>query len=100
MRRKARIDQNQNEVVRQLRNIPGVTVRITSMVGEGFADFVIGYKKRNFLIELKNSKNIPSKKKLTPEEEKFFQAWTGQVDKAETIEDCLKIIGLFTPKGW
>lgn len=94
MRRAARIDENQQSIVKALRMIPGVSIRITSMVGDGFVDLICGYKKNNFLIELKDGKKIPSKRKLTEEEEKFHKEWKGQIGVAENLEDCLKIIGI------
>ena len=93
MRRIARIDDNQKEVVSQLRKL-GVSVAITSMIGKGFPDFVIGYQNKNYLIELKDGAKVKSKKGLTMDEAKFFTAWKGQVDKCESLEDICKIIGI------
>jgi hypothetical protein len=43
---------------------------------------------------LKDEKKPPSAKKLTPDEEEFFNEWRGQVTKCETLEEILKVIGL------
>ena len=94
--RAARIDDNQNEIVAQLRDIPGCTVWITSMVGHGGPDFVIGWMGANSLIELKDGDKVPSKRKLTKDEKKFHAQWAGQIDIAESFEDCLRIIGVST----
>lgn len=90
--RKKRVDGNQNELVEQMRQIPGLTVRITSGVGEGFTDAVIGYAKKTHLVEIKDPAKPPSKRKLTPDEKKFHESWTGSIHVIETIEDVLKII--------
>ena len=94
MRRAARIDANQNEIVAALRGIPGCKVWITSMVGNGGPDFVIGWMRVNYLIELKDGDKPPSKRRLTPDEKKFHAQWSGQIAVAETFEDCLQIIGV------
>lgn len=87
-----KIDANQNEVVKSLRQLPGISVRVTSMVGDGCPDLIIGYKAMNYLIELKDEKKIPSKKKLTEPEEKFHQSWTGQINVCENLDEILKVI--------
>ena len=89
--RAKRIDTNQNQVVKNLRQL-GISVAITSMLGKGFPDLVIGYKKRNYLIELKDGKKAKSQKKLTECEEEFFNAWKGQINVCENIDDILKLL--------
>lgn len=87
-----RVDRNQPEIVKQLRQIPGVTVAHTHIVGDGFTDLVIGYKRKNYLIEVKDPNQPPSKRRLTPDEEKFHREWTGQIAVAENLTDILKLI--------
>jgi hypothetical protein len=89
-----RIDANQVEVVKQLRKIPGVTVAITSQLGSGFPDLVVGYKKVNYLIELKDGKKSKSEKALTGAEELFMFNWNGQYSVCESFPDCCKVIGI------
>lgn len=86
-----KIDDNQKLIVHQLRKI-GASVAITSMVGKGFVDIVIGWRGKNFLIELKDGAKSASRKLLTADEKEFFQTWNGQVDIAESFDDILKII--------
>lgn len=85
-----RIDRNQNEIVSALRKL-GFSVAITSMLGKGFPDIVVGKNGKNYLFELKDNEKTPSQKKLTPDEEKFFASWRGQVNKVETIDEILEI---------
>ena len=96
MRRAARIDANQPEIVQQLRSVPGVKVCITSQVGGGFPDIIIGYHGANYLIELKDSNKPPSKRKLTPAEKKWHKMWSGygQIATCITFEECLEAIGI------
>ena len=93
MRVRGRIDDNQKEVVSQLRKL-GVSVAITSMLGKGFPDLVLGHQNKNFLIELKDGSKTKSRKTLTEDEEKFFNDWRGQVDKCESLDDICRIIGI------
>lgn len=94
MRKRGKSDSNQKKVIKMLRCIPGVTVKVTSSLGDGFGDFLVGYRKVNYLIELKNDAMIKSKRRLTKDEEKFHSEWTGQIDVCETFEDCLSVIGV------
>lgn len=94
MRKAARIDGNQPDIVKQLRGIPGCKVRITSMVGDGFPDLVVSWQGANYLFELKDASLPPSKRKLTPPEKRFHEQWTGQVDVVESLEDALRVMGL------
>lgn len=88
-----RIDTNQNLIVKQLRRC-GVSVAITSMVGNGFVDIVCGWKGRNYLFELKDGNKTASRKQLTPDEKEFHDAWRGQINKAESFDEIATIIGL------
>jgi hypothetical protein len=63
------------------------------MVGNGCPDLLLGFKKQNYLIELKDYSKPASAKKLTEDEEEFFNEWNGQVNKCETLEDILIVIG-------
>lgn len=90
--RAKKVDKNQPTIVEQLRKIPGVSVAHTHMIGEGLPDIVVGHRQRNYWIEIKDPNQPPSKRKLTPDEEKWHQQWTGHVAVAETVTDILKII--------
>jgi hypothetical protein len=63
-------------------------------VGKGCPDLVVGFRNKNFLIELKDSAKPEREKRLTHDEEIFFMTWTGQVSKCETAEEILKVVGL------
>ena len=93
MRVRGRIDDNQKEVVSQLRKL-GVSVAITSMLGKGFPDLVLGHQNKNYLIELKDGNKTKSRKTLTEDEAKFFNDWRGQCNKCESLDDICRIIGI------
>ena len=92
MRKRAKSDDNQKQLVKTLRGIPGVSVSITSALGDGFPDIVVGYKKQNYLFEIKDGSKPPSQRKLTPDEEKFFSNWFGRVDVVCCLDDVLNIL--------
>ena len=93
MRRAAKIDANQPAIVAFLRRA-GATVAITSTVGSGFPDAVVGWRGRNYMIEIKDPAKPPSARKLTDDERRFFETWRGQVTIVETEADCLRLLGL------
>ena len=96
MRRAARIDENQPELVKQLRSIPGCTVQPLHMVGKGCPDLLVGWMGDNKLLEVKNADMPPSQKHLTPDEKRWHSQWAGQVAIVETFEDCLIVLGIST----
>lgn len=89
-----RVDNNQKKLVEQIRRIPGTSVAHTHMIGEGFPDLVCGFRGRTFLLEVKDPAQPPSKRRLTEDEKKFHEEWTGQIDVVETIDDVLRILEL------
>lgn len=90
--RAKKVDDNQKILVKHLRMIPGVTVEHTHMIGDGVPDIVVGVRGLNYWLEIKDPGKSPSKRKLTPDEEKWHLKWTGQVAIVETLNDVLKII--------
>lgn len=92
MRRAAKIDDNQREIVSALRRV-GCSVQSLAGVGKGVPDLVVGFRKRNFLLEIKDGSKSPSKRKLTPDEQNFHSMWKGQVVIVETVADALKVVG-------
>ena len=86
-----RVDANQSSIVRALREI-GASVQSLADLGKGVPDIAVGYHGKNYLFEIKDWKQPPSKRRLTPDEKKWHQAWNGQVHVVETFDEALKII--------
>ena len=59
MRRAARIDRNQPEIVEALRKL-GASVQPLHTVHDSVPDLLIGYQGRNFLLEVKDGTKPPS----------------------------------------
>ena len=93
VRRKAQVDDSQAEIVEGLRKA-GVAVAVTSSAGQGFPDIVTGFRGQNYLIEIKDGKKPPSKRKLTPDQVSFHNQWKGQIAVAKSLTEAFKIIGL------
>jgi len=89
--RAARTDGNHAKLIKQMRQI-GMSVHSTHAVHDGFPDVVCGYKGINYLFEIKDPLQPPSKRKLTPDEIKFHDNWKGSSHVIETIEDVITII--------
>lgn len=93
MRRVARTDDNQTEIVEALRSI-GASVTPTHQLGGGFPDIVVGYKGVNYLFEIKDGSKPPSARKLTADERKWFESWCGSAHVVESVTEALSIIGI------
>ncbi len=89
-----RVDDNQKEVVKALRSIPGCTVESLAAVGKGVPDLLVGFMGRNYLLEIKDGKKPPSARKLTPDQIKWHKAFGGTVHIVTCYEDALEVIGL------
>ena len=94
MRYANRIDANQNQIVDALRKA-GAVVRIISQ-GDGIPDLLVGYRGYTILMEVKDGEKVPSARKLTEAEQRFFDDWRGgmlvvinSVEEAiETLKRC------------
>lgn len=95
MRKRAKIDGNQKEIVMALRAF-GCTVQSLAAVGDGCPDLLVGYRRVNLLMEIKDPKQPQSKRYLTPAEAKFHGEWFGQVSTVETWQEALDMVRLKT----
>jgi hypothetical protein len=87
MRRAARVDQNQTQIVSALR-AAGAYVWIVGLP----VDLLVGYRNHTYLVEIKTD----AKKRLTPLQADFFENWKGgtlaRVDNPESALRMLKVI--------
>lgn len=87
MRRAAKVDLNQAEVVEALRSA-GVSVQSTAAIGKGFPDLIAARGDRAWTIEVKGPDG-----KLTPDQVKFIAAWRGVVHIVRSAEEALLLVG-------
>lgn len=98
MRRAARIDDNQREVVRALR-AAGAMVVSTASLGGGFPDLAVIHNGRVHLLEVKDGSKPPSSRRLTPLEEGFAmrtQIHGYWVHVVTSSQEALRAIGVLT----
>ena len=88
MRKFGKVDSNHGEIVEGLRRV-GATVQSIASVGGGCPDIVVGFRRRNYLFEIKPS----DKSHLTEDEADWHRDWLGMVDGIYCLEDALHIIG-------
>jgi hypothetical protein len=82
-----RVDNNQTQIVKALRDM-GCTVEHLHAVGKGCPDILVGFKARNFLLEIKDG----DKKVLTPDQFNWHRLWKGQVNVVTNIDDAKNLI--------
>lgn len=87
MRRDARVDANQPEIVAALVAV-GATVQHLHMVGGGCPDILVGYRGRSYPIEIKSAEGV-----LTEKEGAWHEIWRGDVYIVRTAEEALRVIG-------
>lgn len=92
MRRRAKVDRNQSEIVAALRNV-GATVQPLHSVGAGCPDLLVGYRRQNYLLEIKDWQASPSDRELNERQVEWHGGWKGQVAKVETVDAALAVIG-------
>lgn len=95
IRRAARVDTNQSEIVATLRAI-GVTVTDLSGVGDGVPDLVCLWRGQTVWVEVKNGSKPPSARKLTVEQVRFHNdaRLAGvKVHVVSTVDEALAVFG-------
>lgn len=86
IRRAARVDANQAQIVSALR-AAGAYVWIIGLP----VDLLVGYNNHTFLVEIKDG----SKKRLTKLQQEFFEFWTGgALCRVNDVESALRMIGV------
>ena len=94
LRYKAKVDANQQDIVKALRDM-GCSVQSLAMVGGGVPDLLVGYRGNNYLFEVKDGSKPPSARALTPDQLDWLQQWRGQWALIETVEEVKIAIASF-----
>ena len=82
MRTAAKRDAIEPDVVDALEKIGATVYRIDEP-----CDLIVGYRVRNFLIELKSKKGTQ-----TPNQEKFSVGWKGQYRICRSVDEALDLV--------
>lgn len=89
--RAARVDANAPAIVAALRRI-GAVVRVIRQ-GEGIPDLLVGYRGQTVLVEVKDGAKPPSARRLTPDEQRFFDEWTGgPCVIVNSVEEAIQVV--------
>jgi hypothetical protein len=96
MRRAAKVDANQDQVVSALR-AAGASVQSLAAIGKGCPDLLVGYRGYTMLMEVKDGAKPPSARRLTDDQVTWHGAWGGSavavVDGPEAALRMLRVIG-------
>jgi len=92
MRRKAKRDVNEGEIVDGLRQIGATVDRINE---EDLPDLIVGFRGVNYLIEIKapsGPRGGVSGRELSLGQLRWARDWRGQIGMARTLDEALHII--------
>lgn len=90
MRRAARVDENQAEIVLGLRKF-GASVQPLHAVGQGCPDLLVGYK-GNHLLEVKNPEKPKGDQQLTPRQVRWHEDWNGPIHVVRALEEAIAVL--------
>jgi len=91
MRRRAKVDDNQAEIVKALRQ-RGASVQHTHQI-PGALDLIVGYRGIDVRVEIKDSSKPPSARKLTPAELETFETWRGRhPEVVQSVDDAMDML--------
>lgn len=93
MRRAAKVDRNQPEIVGALRAV-GASVQPLHAVGQGCSDLLVGFRGVNHCLEVKDGSLPPSRRKLTPDQVEWHASWRGSVVVVNNIAEAMQAIGV------
>ena len=94
MRRAAKVDSNQPDIIKALRQV-GARVQPIHAIGKGCPDLLVAYRDQWHVLELKDGAKVPSKQVLTDDEERWHDEFGQQapVHICNSVESALRIIG-------
>ena len=94
MRRAAKVDRNQPEIVAALR-CAGAHVFSLASIGEGIPDLLVGFRGQTVLMEVKDGSKPPSARQLTDDQIQWHAAWRGgRCVVVSSIREALAAIGV------
>ena len=88
MRRAAKVDSNQADIVAAARAI-GCTVQLLHAVGQGCPDLLVGIHGTNDLWEIKDGSLSPSRRRLTIDQIKWHDEWRGHVQIIDSVDKAV-----------
>jgi DnaJ-domain-containing protein 1 len=92
MRRAAKVDANQDQVVSALR-AAGATVQSLAAIGKGAPDLLVSFRDAMYLLEVKDGSKPPSARALTEDQVRWHAAWGCPVHVVKSAAEALLVIG-------
>jgi hypothetical protein len=69
-----------------------MSVQSLSAVGKGVPDLLVGWHGINVLLEVKDGGKAASRRKLTPDEQRWKNTWSGQVAVVTNPEEAIEAV--------
>ena len=90
MRRAARRDDNEKDIIQAMRT-EGAYVKVIN--DEGLFDLLVNHRGETMLIEVKDGSKPPSARRLTEAEQKFHHEWPGSdLYIINSVEEALALL--------
>lgn len=86
MRRAAKRDDNERQIVDALR---GIGAAVTQVDAKGVPDLLVSYRGHWCVLEVKDGNKPPSRQRLTPEQEAWRDQQRAPVPVVTTVEDAI-----------
>jgi hypothetical protein len=84
-------DANEGAIVAALEAIGASVDRLPG--GNGRPDLLVGYRRENYALEIKDPNGPPSRRKLNNWQRRWHAAWRGRVHIVETPAQAFEVIG-------
>jgi len=88
---RCKVDANQTAVVKVARQL-GATVESLATIGRGCPDLLLGYRGKNYLVEVKDGTKSPSRRKLLEAQERWHVSWNGNVVTVTSTHDLIEFL--------
>ena len=92
------VDRNQDDIVNALENIGCSVVDLSGTPKrartKGLPDLLVGWRGKNYLMEVKALKETNKRGRLRESQYEFFAKWKGQCCVIRSLEDALRELGL------
>lgn len=92
---RAHRDANHPDIVNTLRRC-GATVVDLAAVGAGCPDILVGIGGRNYLLEIKDGAQVPSRRRLRATQVDFIATWRGHSAVVTDVPQALAAVGITT----
>jgi hypothetical protein len=95
VRKHGKVDANQSEIVKALRQL-GATVHSLASMGDGCPDLLVGFRQHTYLLEVKAEKGG-----LTEDQNNWIESWRGgNVYIVRNVEEALRAVGIMQHQTW